>query len=100
MTNKIKIAFLGALLVSTVSAVSAQNLNGSQHNDNDTFCVQIQGNPGNLRCGYETLGACEVATNSGEGTCVENPKSRWDLRQPALFLPPRSILFGCAAVAP
>jgi hypothetical protein len=80
MTNKIKFAFLGALLVSTLSAASAQALIGSQNNDNDTYCVQIQGNQGNLRCAYETLGACQVATNSGEGTCVENSKSRWDLR--------------------
>jgi Protein of unknown function (DUF3551) len=80
VTNKIKIAFLGALLVATVSAVSAQAFNGSQDNDTDTYCVQIQGNASNLRCAYETLGACQEATNSGEGTCVENPKSRWDLR--------------------
>jgi len=32
MTNKIKIALIGALLVSTVSAASAQTFNGSQDN--------------------------------------------------------------------
>jgi hypothetical protein len=47
---------------------------------NGTYCVQIHGNPHVLRCIYETLGACQVATNSGEGTCVENPRFRWDLR--------------------
>ena len=32
MTNKIKIALIGALLVSTISAASAQSFNGWQYN--------------------------------------------------------------------
>jgi hypothetical protein len=64
-----------------VAALFAILPNASAENRyNGTYCMRIHGNPGALRCIYETLGACQLATNSGEGTCVENPKFRWDLR--------------------
>jgi hypothetical protein len=63
-----------AALFATSHKASAEN------HYNDKYCVQIQGNPGALRCAYETLGACQLATNSGEGTCVENPDFRRYLR--------------------
>jgi Protein of unknown function (DUF3551) len=58
-----------------IAAVIAPSLNASAA-DTDMYCVQIHGNWLALRCGYETLGACQLATNSGEGTCVENPRYR------------------------
>jgi Protein of unknown function (DUF3551) len=61
-------AIIAALLGTSLSASAA---------DTDLYCVRIHGNSGALRCGYETLGACQLATNSGEGTCVENPKNRY-----------------------
>jgi len=36
------------------------------------YCIQIHGKPFAWRCGYETLAACQTATDSGEGTCVRN----------------------------
>jgi|GEM_PF-1511852 uncharacterized protein DUF3551 len=59
-----------AALMTTSLYTSAQGA------DTDRYCVKIQGSPIAWRCGYETLGACQEATNSGEGTCVENPKFR------------------------
>ena len=60
-----------------VAAFMTASLNTSaQGADTNRYCVQIHGNQTALRCGYETLGACQEATNSGEGTCVENPKFR------------------------
>ncbi len=60
-----------------VAAFMTASLNTSAQGANtDQYCVQIHGNRNALRCGYETLGACQEATNSGEGTCVENPKFR------------------------
>jgi hypothetical protein len=67
------------LLASSVAiaALFATSQNSFAENRyNDKYCVQIQGNPGALRCAYETLGACQLATNSGEGTCIENPDWR------------------------
>jgi hypothetical protein len=61
-----------------IAALMTASLNASAQNvDTDKYCVQIQGNPGALRCFYETLGACQLATNSGEGTCIENPKNKY-----------------------
>jgi hypothetical protein len=65
---------IAVALFTTLPDASAEN------RYNGTYCVQIHGNPHALRCIYETLGACQLATNSGEGTCVENPRFRWDLR--------------------
>jgi hypothetical protein len=59
------------------AALFGTSLSASAAADTDLYCVRIQGNPGALRCGYETLGACQLATNSGEGICVENPKNRY-----------------------
>ena len=70
----------GAVAAALFATLLVANNASAENRYNGTYCVQIQGNPGALRCIYETLGACQVATNSGEGTCVENPKFRWDLR--------------------
>jgi hypothetical protein len=64
----------GAAVAALMTALLNTSAPGA---DTDQYCVQIHGNQSALRCGYETLGACQLATNSGEGTCVENPKIRY-----------------------
>jgi hypothetical protein len=51
-------AAFAALMIVSLN-ISAQGA------DTDQYCVQIHGNQNTLRCGYETLGACQLATNSG-----------------------------------
>jgi hypothetical protein len=64
-----------------IAALFATSLSASAENRyNGMYCVLIHGNQGAMRCIYETFGACQVATNAGEGTCVENPKFRWYFR--------------------
>ncbi len=63
-----------AALFATLQSTWAEN------RYNDKYCIQIQGNPGALRCAYETFGACQEATNAGEGICVENREFRRHLR--------------------
>ncbi|HLL27477.1 MAG TPA: DUF3551 domain-containing protein [Xanthobacteraceae bacterium] len=64
------------LLSGAVIATLATMTGYSAAVPNDLYCVEIHGNPGRLRCGYETLGACQLATNSGEGICIPNPRFR------------------------
>ncbi len=64
----------GAAVAALMTALLNTSASGA---DTDQYCVQIHGNQNALRCGYETLGACQLATNSGEGTCVENPRIRY-----------------------
>jgi len=56
--------------------LTASLVNPAQSANTDRYCVRIQNSQFALRCGYETLGACQLATNSGEGTCIENPKNK------------------------
>ena len=70
----------GAVTATLFATMLVANNASAENRYNGAYCMQIHGNPGALRCIYETFGACQVATNSGEGTCVENRKFRWDLR--------------------
>jgi hypothetical protein len=79
-THMRSILLSGAVIATLFATTLVANNASAENRYNGAYCVQIHGNPGALRCIYETFGACQVATNSGEGTCVENRKFRWDLR--------------------